>query len=217
MYFFDHNDEDNITSFYFLTVSNVILECVSNCKLCYINKKKKAPTTKMVTLLINTSLVKSITEHNIDPPPVPVLASDDSPSTTSHLIQTWSMKFLLKQLLDSTTFTDHTNNCPIYSTFTTIQVKQPALNSYYPYTDGRFAYNPAMNIHYYIVRHSHLILNQNQADVPILLMKRRKEVYLGTYHYYYLQPIYPFLNLKTNVIPYQDIFNNIHSITHSFW
>ena len=78
----------------------------------------------------------------------------------------------------------------------TIQVKQPALNSYYPYTDGLFAYNPAIKIHYYVIRHSQLLLNQNQAYNPILSMKHRKEVYLGTY-----------------VIQYQDIFNNILSIT----
>ena len=71
-----------------------------------------------------------------------------------------------------------------------------------------------MNIHYYVIRHSHFLLNQNQDDVPILSMQRRKEVYLGTYHYY-LQPLYPFFNLETNVIRYQDIFNNILSITRS--
>ena len=81
----------------------------------------------MVALLIHASPVISITEHNIDPTPVPILASDDSAATTRHLIQTLSMKFLLKQLLSSTTFTDHTNNRQIHSTFTTIQVKQPTL------------------------------------------------------------------------------------------
>ena len=39
-------------------------------------------------------------------------------------------------------------------------------------------------------------------------MKRRKEVYLGTYNYYF-QPIYPFSNPETNVIQYQDVFNII--------
>ena len=60
----------------------------------------------MVALLINTFPVTLITEHNIVPPPVPVLTSDDSASTTSHLIQTWNIEFLLKQLLDSTAFTN---------------------------------------------------------------------------------------------------------------
>ena len=191
--FFDHVVEDEIQSFSLLTVSNVILNCVSNCKLFYTNKKKKTPKTKVVAPLINTSTVTSITKNNIDPSLVPVLASVDSASTTSHLIQPWSMKFLLKQLLDSTTSTDHTINFQIHSTFTTIQVKQPAitiqvkqhaLDSYYPYTDGLCKYNPTMNIRYYVIRHSHHLHNQNQADVPILSMKSRKEVYLGTYHCY---------------------------------
>ena len=55
-----------------------------------------------------------------------------------------------------------------------------------------------MNIHYYVIRHSHLLLKQNQAYVPILLMKRRKEVYPGTF-----------------VIQNQDILNNILSITQA--
>ena len=93
----------------------------------------------MIALLINTHPIALITEQIIDPLPVPVLASNDSASTTSHLIQTWSMKFLMKQLLYSTTFTEHTNKWQLHSTFTPIQVKQPALNSYYLYTDGLFA------------------------------------------------------------------------------
>ena len=101
MYSLKHDDKDNITPSYLLTVSIVILDCVPNCKLCYINKKKKVPTTLVIVLLMNTSPVTLITEHIIGPPPVPVLASIDSACTTSHLIQTWSMKFLLKQLLDS--------------------------------------------------------------------------------------------------------------------
>ena len=101
----------------------MILDCDYNCKLCYTNNKKKAPTTKVVALLINTSPVTLITEHIIDHPPIPVFASNDSASTTSHLIQTWSMKFFLKQLLDYTTFTDHMNNCHIHYTFTLIQVE----------------------------------------------------------------------------------------------
>ena len=142
--------------------------------------------------------ISLITEHIIDPLPVPVLASNDSTSITSHLIQTWSMKSLLKQLLDSTIFTDRTNNCQLHYIFTPIQVEQPVLNSYCPYTDGIFAYNSAMNIHYYVIRHSHLLLNQNQEYVPILSMKRRKEVFLGTY-----------------VIQDQDIYNNALSINRS--
>ena len=47
-YFFDHDDDDDITSFYLFTVSNVILDCVSIYKLYYINKKKKVPATKVV-------------------------------------------------------------------------------------------------------------------------------------------------------------------------
>ena len=113
----------------------------------------------MVALLINTSPVTSSTKNDIDISPVPVLASDDSASPTFHLIQNWSMQFLLKQLLDSTTFTDHTNNCQTHSIITTIQFKQPALDSYYPYTDGLFAFNPTMNIHYHVIKHSQLLLN----------------------------------------------------------
>ena len=53
-----------------------------------------------------------------------------------------------------------------------------------------------MNIRYYVTKHCHLLLNQNKVYVPILSTKHRKEVFLGTY-----------------VIQYQDIFNNILSIT----
>ena len=56
-----------------------------------------------------------------------------------------------------------------------------------------------MNMHYQDIRHSHFVFNQNQADIPILSMKRKKEVHLGTYNYY-LQPIHPFINHETNVI-----------------
>ena len=150
--FFHDDDEDAITSFYLLTVSNVILDCVFNCKFNHINNKKKVPTTTVVALLISTSLVTSITKHN----------------------------------------TDHTNNCQIYSKTTPIQVKQSTPNSYYPYTDGIFSYNPAMYIHYYAIRHSQLLLNHNQFYVLIMSMKRRKGVFLGTY-----------------AIQYQDIFSNI--------
>ena len=76
-YFFNHDDEDETTSLYLLTVSNVILDCVSNRKLNQIDKKKKLPTTKVAALLIITSPVTSITEHNTDHTnPVPVLASN---------------------------------------------------------------------------------------------------------------------------------------------
>ena len=70
----------------------------------------------MAALLIIKSPVTSIIEHNTDHTnPVPVLASNDSASTT--------------------TSTDHMNKCQTHSNYTPIQVKQPALNSYYPYTD----------------------------------------------------------------------------------
>ena len=84
----------------------------------------------MVTLLIHSSPVTSITKNDIDPStvpitktniysfPVPVLASVDAANTNSNLIQTWSMKFLLKQLLDSTTFAEHTNNYLTHHTST---------------------------------------------------------------------------------------------------
>ena len=113
--------------------------------------KRKAPTTKVVTkvvtLLTNTSQVTFITENCIDPSPVPVLASDDFASTNNHLIQTWSMQFLLKPLMDPTTFTDHPNNCQTYSTSTAmknrnkyepkfnlhvVQVKQYTVDSHHP-------------------------------------------------------------------------------------
>ena len=74
-----------------------------------------------ITILINTSPVTSITEKDIDPSPVPVLTSDDAAINISHPIQTRSMKFLLKQLLYSTTFADHTNNCQTYPTATAIK------------------------------------------------------------------------------------------------
>ena len=137
----------------------MILDCDYNCKLCYTNKKKKAPTIKVVILLINTSPVISITETDIDPSPVPVLASDDSTSTNSHLFQTWSMKFLLKQLLYSTLFTNHTNNCQTHPTFTTIQIKQYVFDGYHPYIDELFASNSTMTIHYQVVRQSQLVFN----------------------------------------------------------
>ena len=112
-YFYDHDDEDNNASFSLLTVSNVILDCDCNYRLCHTNKKKRAPkiTLKMVASLINTSPVTSVTENDIDLSPVLVPASDDDTSTNSHLIQTWNMKFLLKQLWYSITFADHANNC----------------------------------------------------------------------------------------------------------
>ena len=150
MYFFDHDDENDNASFSLFTVSNVIIDCDYNYRLCYTNKKKRAPKTtlKVVTLLINTSPVISVTEKDIDPSPVPVqLASDDAASTNSYLIKTWSMKFLLKQLLDSTTFADHTTNCQTHPTFIAmedrnkcepklnlrvVQVKKYTVDSYYP-------------------------------------------------------------------------------------
>ena len=48
LYFLDHTNEDGFIFFYLLTVSNVILDCFSNCKLCFINKKKKVPTTMVI-------------------------------------------------------------------------------------------------------------------------------------------------------------------------
>ena len=39
-------------------------------------------------------------------------------------------------------------------------------------------------------------------------MKRRKEAYFGAYNYYY-QPIILLPNPETNIIQYQDVFNNI--------
>ena len=56
----------------------------------------------------------------------------------------------------------------------------------------------AMYIHYYFIRHCHLLLNQNQVYVPILLMKRREEVFL-----------------RICVIQYQNIYNNILNINRS--
>ena len=54
--------------------------------------------------------------------------------------------------------TDHMNHVSaLASKLTPIQDKQPTLNSYYPCTDGIFAYNPAMNFHYHAIRHN----NQN--------------------------------------------------------
>ena len=160
--------------------------------------------------MINTSPVTSITENVIDPSPVPVpvLASDDSVSTNSHLNQTWIIKFLLKHLLDSTIFANHTNSCQTHPTSTTFQVTQYAYDSYHPYIDELFAPNSIMTIHYQVIRHSQLVLNQNQADIRILSMKCRKEVFLGTYNYY-PQPIYPYSNPETNIIQYQDAFNII--------
>ena len=93
----------------------------------------------MVTLLINTSPVISITENDIDSSPIPVLASDDSASTNSHLIQIWSMKFLLKQLLDSTTYTDHTNNCQTHPKNCQIHPTSTAIKN-------RYKYEPKFNL-----------------------------------------------------------------------
>ena len=78
-----------------------------------INKKKQLPTTIVVALLITTSPVTSITDHNTDHTnSVPILAPNDSASTT--------------------TSTDHTNKGQTQSNSTPIQVKQPALNTYFP-------------------------------------------------------------------------------------
>ena len=117
-HFFDHEDEEDTTSFYLLTVSDVILDCVSNRKLNHINKKKKLSTTTVVVLLITTSPVTTITKDNTDHTnPVPILASNQSESTT--------------------TSTDHTKKCPAHSNSTPIQVKYPTLYIYYPYTDKK--------------------------------------------------------------------------------
>ena len=155
----------------------MILNRASNHKHSHINKKTRSPTTTVTALLTATSTVTSTTEHNTDHTnPVSVLASNDSASTTT-----------------STTSTYHMDKYQAYSKPKPIQVKQPTFNSYYPCTDGIFAYNPAMNIHYHAVRHSYLLLNQNQVYVPILLStKRRKEVFP-----------------RIHAFQYQDIFNNI--------
>ena len=145
IYFFDHDNKAGITLFFFLTVSNVILDCFSNCRLYFINNKKKVPTITVIVLLMNTPRLTLITDHNISLPSIPVLAFFNAASTTSHLIQ--------------------------------------------------FC---AMNIQYYVFRHSHPLLNQNQVYVPILLTKHREEVLF-----------------RTCVIQYQDIYNNILIINWS--
>ena len=110
-------------------------------------EEEEGTTVKIITLLINTSQVTSITEHNINPCLVPVLASVYSTSTYSHMIQTWSMKFSLKQIFDSSFFTDQTNNRETHPTSKTIQIKQYAYDNYHPYIDGLFASNLTMTIH----------------------------------------------------------------------
>ena len=67
--------------------------------------------------------------------PVPILASNDSASTTT-----------------STTSTYRMDKCQTHSKSTPIQIKQPTLNSYYPCIDEIFAYILAMNIHDHAIK-----------------------------------------------------------------
>ena len=160
-------------------------------------------TLKVVAPLIDTSLVTTITEDDIDYFPVPV--SDDA-----------------------ITFTDHANNLQTHLTFTTsattvknrnkcepkfyfsIQDKQYAVDNYYLFIDKLLTSNSSMETHYQVIttRHIQLIFNQSQADACQLSMKHKKEVYLGTCNYH-LQTFHPLSNPETDVIQYQDAFNNI--------
>ena len=91
-----------------------------------------------------------------------------SPTTTATALLTTTSSV--------TSITKQTNPVSVLASKPTpIQVKQPTLNSYYPCTDGIFAYNPAMNIHYHAIRHSYLLLNQNQVYVPILLSTKHRK------------------------------------------
>ena len=94
--------------------------------------------------------------------------------------------------------------------FPVVQAKQYAVDNYYLFIDELLTSNSSMGTHYQVIttKHIQLIFNQSQADAQQLSMRHRKEVYLGTCNYH-LQSFHPLSNPETDVIQYQDAFNNI--------
>ena len=99
--------------------------------------------------------------------------------------------------------------CKPKSNESDVQTKQCVAGNYF-FIGKLLASYLGMRTYYQVIAKKHIqfIFNQSQADAQKWSMRRRKEeVYLGICNYYF-QTICPFSYPETDIIQYQNAFDN---------